>query len=72
MAFITVAQFKGGVGKTTSAVHIAAYLQTLGSTLLIDGDPNRQATAWGEQGGLPFDIVDEKQGAYQARTTSML
>ena len=42
--FITVASYKGGVGKTTTAVHLAAYLQTLAATLLIDGDPNRSAT----------------------------
>jgi chromosome partitioning protein len=41
---ITVASFKGGVGKTTTAVHLAAYLQPEGETLLIDGDPNRSAT----------------------------
>lgn len=65
--FITVASYKGGVGKTTTAVHLAAYLQRLGSTLLIDGDPNRSATAWARRGGFPFQIADEKEGAYQAR-----
>jgi chromosome partitioning protein len=67
MSFITVAHYKGGVGKTTTAVHFAAFLQTLGPTLLIDGDPNRSATAWAKRSGFPFQIVDEKEGAYQAR-----
>jgi chromosome partitioning protein len=65
--FITVASYKGGVGKTTTAVHLAAYLQTLAPTLMIDGDPNRSATKWAKRGGFPFQIADEKEGAYQAR-----
>jgi len=64
--FITVASYKGGVGKTTTAVHLAAVLQKQGPTLLIDGDPNRSATAWAKRGGFPFQIADEKEGAYQA------
>lgn len=67
MSYITVAHYKGGVGKTTTAVHLAQFLQTLGPTLLIDGDPNRSATAWAKQGGFSFKIVDEAEGAYQAR-----
>jgi chromosome partitioning protein len=43
---ITIASFKGGVAKTTTAVHLAAYLQDRSPTLLIDGDPNRSATGW--------------------------
>ena len=53
--------------KTTTAVHLAAYLQRLGPTLLIDGDPNRSATSWAKRGAMPFTIADEKEGAYQAR-----
>jgi chromosome partitioning protein len=57
---ITVASFKGGVGKTTTAVHIATYLSKLAPTILIDGDPNRSATGWAKRGELPFPIIDEK------------
>jgi Mrp family chromosome partitioning ATPase len=35
---VCVENFKGGSAKTTTAIHIAAYLQTLGSTILADGD----------------------------------
>lgn len=65
---ITVASFKGGVGKTTTAVHLAAYLANQSSTLLIDGDPNRSATRWDERGGLPFKVVDERKAAKYARS----
>ncbi|MEO0352764.1 MAG: ParA family protein, partial [Cyanobacteria bacterium P01_A01_bin.15] len=40
---ITVASFKGGVGKTTTAIHLAAFFQGKGKTLLIDADPNCSA-----------------------------
>src|SRR4051794_10810262 len=65
--FVTVASYKGGVGKTTTAVHFAAFLQRLAPTLLIDGDPNRSATSWARRGAFPFQIADEREGAYQAR-----
>ncbi len=64
---ITVASFKGGVGKTTTAVHLAAYMQQTAPTLLIDGDPNRSATGWTKRGELPFKVVDERQSARFAR-----
>jgi chromosome partitioning protein len=57
---LTVASFKGGVGKTTSAIHFAAYLQQQAPTLLIDGDPNRSATTWARLEKLPFKVVDER------------
>lgn len=64
---ITIASFKGGVGKTTTAIHLASYFQTLGKTVLIDGDPNRSATTWTGRGSFPFDVVDEYQMAKVAR-----
>ena len=64
---VTVASFKGGVGKTTTAVHLAAYLQGRAPTLLIDGDPNRSASGWAKRGELPFRVIDERQAAKYAR-----
>lgn len=71
---ITVASYKGGVGKTTTAIHLAAYLQTLASTLLLDGDETRNATAWRDNGKadedaagkLPFKIADLNSAAMLA------
>jgi chromosome partitioning protein len=65
---ITVASYKGGVGKTTTAIHCAAYLQHKAPSLLIDGDPNRSATGWAKRGnGLPFKVVDERQATRYVR-----
>lgn len=60
---VTIASNKGGVGKTTTAIHIAAYLQTLAPTLLVDNDPNKSSTGWAARSetGLPFRVVDVNQ-----------
>jgi chromosome partitioning protein len=65
---ITVASFKGGVGKSTTAIHLAAYLQEKAPALLVDGDPNRSATEWARAGKLPFKVIDERQAALNARS----
>lgn len=58
---------KGGVGKSTSALHLAGCLAEKADTLLIDGDTNRSVIAWDKRGpGLPFKVIDEKQTAKYA------
>jgi chromosome partitioning protein len=56
---VTVTNFQGGSTKTTTAFHIARYLQTLGHTLLIDADANRSPKAWAARGGLPDNTYCE-------------
>ena len=65
---VTVASHKGGVGKTTTAFHLAAFFQSLAPTLLLDGDETRNATAWNKRGeGVSFKVADEVQAAKLAR-----
>jgi chromosome partitioning protein len=65
---VTVASHKGGVGKTTTAFHLAAFFQSFAPTLLLDGDETRNATAWSKRGeGVAFKIADEVQAAKLAR-----
>ena len=61
MKILTVTGYKGGVGKSTTAVHMATYFSERGQTVLVDGDPNRTAIAWSERGNLPFTVADERQ-----------
>jgi chromosome partitioning protein len=58
---ISVVSYKGGVGKTTTAIHAAAALNKKAKTILIDGDPNESAIAWDSRGGLPFPVVRESR-----------
>jgi chromosome partitioning protein len=64
---LTVASFKGGVGKSTTAVHLAAYFAGKAKTVLVDGDPNKSSSSWARKGQLSFQVVGEHQAALYAR-----
>jgi chromosome partitioning protein len=64
---VTVAAFKGGVGKTTSSIHLAAFMTERGKTVLVDGDTNRSATRQARRGRLPFAVWDERRIAMAVR-----
>ncbi len=56
---ITITALKGGVGKTTTSIHLAAYLQDNAPTLLIDADRNRSALVWSREDKLPFTVASQ-------------
>jgi chromosome partitioning protein len=56
---ISFAQRKGGVGKTTLAVSVAAELSARGiGTALIDADPQASACEWARPGNLAFPVYE--------------
>lgn len=62
---ITVTSHKGGVGKTVTSIHLAAFFGQrfgTGSTVVVDTDPNASSLKWSERAAsrgyeLPFAVV---------------
>jgi chromosome partitioning protein len=58
---LSITNYKGGTGKTTTAIHAAAALNKHGKTILLDGDDNQSAAAWNKRGNLIFPVITENE-----------
>jgi chromosome partitioning protein len=55
---LAAVNLKGGVGKTTTAVYLAAGLHRMGRTLLVDADPQQSALLWSQGDPVfPYSVV---------------
>jgi len=67
MKTITMALQKGGVGKTSTSVALATELAKHGKTLLIDADPQGNATTWIAGNNLQYELADVLNGKQETK-----
>jgi chromosome partitioning protein len=63
---VSVVGQKGGIGKTTTAMSLAAVAAELARVMLVDTDPQGSATWWARRAGerLPFDFAADTEAAH--------
>lgn len=73
MKVISISQQKGGVGKSSVAMNLAASLARGHRVILIDVDPQETATQWAENAStpLPFEVFTDLDPANLARVRNL-
>lgn len=66
---VSVVGQKGGIGKTTTAMSLAAVACEATQVLVVDADPQGSAAWWARQAGrrLPFEVVSQVDPAHLQR-----
>lgn len=69
MRIVSLVGQKGGVGKTTTTMNLAAVMSKHSRVLVVDVDPQRSTTWWAENAGegLPFDFAADVDPSNLAR-----
>lgn len=73
MKVVAVVNQKGGAGKTTTTMNLAAVSADSSRVLVVDVDPQQSATWWATTAGegLPFDFAQETDPAFLASIRSL-
>jgi len=69
MRIVTIANQKGGAGKTTTVMNLASIIAEHSRVLVADVDPQKSSAWWADRAGedLPFDVADDTNPANLAR-----
>jgi chromosome partitioning protein len=73
MKVVAVVNQKGGAGKTTTTMNLAAVAAESSRVLVVDVDPQQSATWWATTAGveLPFDFADETDPGFLSAIRSL-